>query len=67
MIKTTRYCDICGKEQHKNYDKFYDLFLPHTDGISIIDLVKSDVCSECVMKLYWKINELKHLNRKCPD
>ena len=67
MIKTTKYCDICGREQHKNYDKFYDLFFPRTDGISIIDLVKSDVCSECVMKLYWKINELKHPNRKCPD
>ena len=20
MIKTTRYCDICGREQHKTYD-----------------------------------------------
>ena len=66
MIKTIRYCDICGRELN-NFDKFYDLSLPHTDGINLIDIVKSDVCSECIMKLYWKIEELKHPTRKCPD
>lgn len=67
MIKTIRYCDICNRELQDGFDKFYDLSLPHTDGISIIDLVKSDVCSECAMKLYWKVEELKHPNRKCPN
>lgn len=67
MIKTIRYCDICGKELRDGFDKFYDLSLPLTDGVNIIDIIKSDVCSECAVKLNWKINELKHPNRKCPD
>mgnify|MGYP003300724495 CR=1 FL=1 len=25
MIKTTRYCDICGREQRKYYDNYYDV------------------------------------------
>ena len=41
MIKTTRYCDICGKEIN-DFDKFYELSLPHTDGINIIGIIKSD-------------------------
>lgn len=66
MIKTIRYCDICGRELN-NFDKFYDISLPQTDGVNIIGIVKSDVCSECAMKLYWKIKELKYPNRRCPD
>ena len=67
MIKTIRYCDICGKELHEHFDPFYDLSLPLSDGMNIIDIIKSDVCSACAVKLYWKIDELKHPNRKCPD
>ena len=66
MIKTTRYCDICGKEIN-DFDKFYELSLPHTDGINLIGIIKSDVCSECIIKLDRKIKELKHPTRKCPD
>ena len=67
MIKTTRYCDICGREIHKNFDKYYELTLPNADGVNIINVIDSDVCSECAMKLYWKIKEIKYPNRKCPD
>lgn len=67
MIKTIKYCDICGREQHKYFDPFYNLSLPLSDGMNIIDITKSDVCSKCAVKLYQKINELKHPNRKCPD
>ena len=68
MIKTTRYCDICGREIDKNFDKYYyELTLPYTDGVNIMGTIKSDVCSECTMKLHWKIKEIKYPNRKCPD
>ena len=69
MIKTTRYCDICGREQHKFYDDFYKMYLPELDDIGKITLSKerNDVCKSCLEKLYWKIPEIKHPNRKCPD
>ena len=67
MIKTIRYCDICGREQHKHYGNYYEMFLPNTDGVNIIGTTQADVCSECAMKLYWKIKELKYPNRRCPD
>ena len=66
MIKTIRYCDICGRELDDGFDKFYDLSLPHTDGENIIE-VKSDVCYKCAMELCWKIKELKYPNRRCLD
>lgn len=70
MIKTIRYCDICGREQHKNYDVFYQMLLPR-HGICTGDIIlseeESDICKQCLTKLYWKINELRHPNRKCPD
>ena len=67
MIKTTRYCDICGREQHKNYDNFYQTFLPERDYMGDINLSedKKDICKECLNKLYWKIEELKPLDGKC--
>ena len=55
MIKTTRYCDICGKEQHKTYDTFYEMILPKRDCIMediILSEEKSDICKECLKKLY---------------
>lgn len=67
MIKMIRYCDICGRELKYPDDTFYDLSLPRSDGMNIVDIIKSDVCSECAEKLYWKINELKHPDRKCPN
>ena len=69
MIKTTRYCDICGREQYKNYDNFYEMFLPERDidGEIILSNDKQDICKECLKKIYWEISELKHPNRKCPD
>lgn len=68
MIKTTRYWDICGREQHKTYDKFYQVILPARDYMGDINLSeeKSDICKECLKNLYWKISELKYPNRKCP-
>lgn len=68
MIKTTRYCDICGKEQHKNYDQFFQLVLPERDvnGEIILSNNKQDICKECLQKIYWEISGLKHPNRKCP-
>ncbi len=69
MIKTTRYCDICGREQHQNYDNFYQMLLPERDymGNIILSEEKSDICKECLKKLYWEISGLKHPDRKCPD
>ena len=68
MIKTTRYCDICDREQHKNYDNFYHILLPERDYMGDINLSEDekDICKECLNKLYWKIEELKHPDRKCP-
>ena len=69
MIKTIRYCDICGREQHKFYDNFYQMLLPERDynGDIILSENKSDICKECYKKIHNQINELKHPNRKCPD
>lgn len=69
MIKTTRYCDICGREQHKNYDTFYQMILPAREylGDIILPEEESDICKECLQKIYWEISGLKHPNRKCPD
>ena len=69
MIKTIRYCDICGREQHKFYDNFYQMLLPERDYNGDINLSenKSDICKECFKKIHNQINELKHPNRKCPD
>lgn len=69
MIKTTRYCDICGREQHKNYDNFYQMYLPELDYNGNVNLseTKKDVCKGCLRELYWKMPEIKHPNRKCPD
>lgn len=69
MVKTTRYCDICNREQHKNYDTFYQMYLPERDidGAIILSDNELDICKECLKKIYWKISELKHPNRKCPD
>lgn len=68
MIKTIRYCDICGREQHKNYDRFFQLILPKRDidGDIILSSDEQDICKECLQKIHWKIDELKHPNRKCP-
>ena len=69
MIKTTRYCDICSREIHKNYDKFFQLILPERDinDEIILSDKEQDVCKECFKKIYWAISELKYPNRKCPD
>ena len=69
MIKTIRYCDICGREQHKTYDNFYQMILPARDYMGDINLAeeKSDICKECLKNLHWKISELKYPDRKCPD
>ena len=68
MIKTTRYCDICGREQHKYYDQFFQLVLPARDinGEIILPNDEQDICKECLKNLYWKISELKYPDRKCP-
>lgn len=69
MIKTTRYCDICGREQHKTYDTFYQMILPARNymGDIILSEEESDICKECFKKLHWKISELKqHPDWKCP-
>ena len=65
MIKTTRYCDICGNEI---CDKFYQLILPETDYNEemILSEDKKDLCKKCLKNLYWKIDELKCSDRKCP-
>lgn len=69
MIKTTKYCDICGREQHKYYDNYYEMFLPERDynGDVILSKYKKDVCKNCLGELYLKFSEIKHPNRKCPD
>lgn len=69
MIKMTRYCDICGREIHKNYDKFFQMVLPKRDidGEIILSDTEQDICREYFKKIYWKINDLMHPNRKCPD
>lgn len=69
MIKTIKYCDICGREQHKNYDNFYQMLLPECDynGDIILSENKKDVCKDCLRKLYWTMPEIKHPNRKCPE
>ena len=69
MIKTIKYCDICGREQHKNYDVFYQMFLPKRDcmGDIILSEGKSDICKSCLKEIYWKLSEIKNPNRKCPD
>ena len=66
MIRTIRYCDICGKEIR---DKFYQLVLPKYDayGEVIVPEDKSDLCKTCLKGLLWKISDLKYPNRKCPD
>lgn len=68
MIKTIRYCDICGREQYKCYDQFFQLVLPERDidGDIILSSNEQDICKECLKKICWKIEELKHPNRKCP-
>lgn len=65
MVKTTRYCDICGKEIR---DKFYQLILPETDynGEMILSEDKKDLCKKCLQNLCWKISELKYPNGSCP-
>ena len=69
MIKTIKYCDICGREQYKNYDNFYQMLLPELDynGDIILSETRKDVCKNCLKELYWKIPEIKHPNRKCPN
>lgn len=64
MIKTTRYCDICGREQHKYYDNYYEMFLPERDwdGNITISLEKKDICQSCLKELYLKFSEIKHSN-----
>ena len=66
MIKTTKYCDICGREQHKNYDTFYQMILPARNymGDIILPEEESDICKECLKNLHWKINELKYPDGK---
>ena len=66
MIKTTRYCDICGKEINSIY---YQMFLPERnwDGNVTISLEKKDICQNCLKELYLKFSEIKHPNRKCPN
>lgn len=61
MIKTTRYCDICRREQRKNYDNFYQMYLPELDYDGDVNLSETerDICKECFKKIYWKISELK--------
>lgn len=60
MIKTTRYCDLCGREQHTLYDQFFQLVLPERDMDGEIILSNNeDICKECFKKIYWKISELK--------
>lgn len=65
VIKTTRYCDICGKEIR---DKFYQLILPEYNnyGEIILPENKSDLCKTCFRELFWKISDLKYPDGKCP-
>ena len=69
MIETIRYCDICGKEIYKTSGLYYQLHLPETGYNGSIELSeeKRDVCKKCFEELYWKIIEIRHPNRKCPD
>ena len=45
------------------------MYLPELDYDGNIDLseTKKDVCKDCLRELYWKMSEIKHRNRKCPD
>ena len=65
MIKTTRYCDICGKEIR---DKFYQLILPERNynGEIVLSEDKKDLCKECFKNLHWKISELKYPDGRFP-
>ena len=67
MIKITKYCDICGREQHKTYDTFYQMILPERDCMGDINLSEDekDICKGCLKNIYWKISELKHPDGKC--
>ena len=69
MIKTIIYCDICGKEIHKTFEHYYQLYLPAIDynGEIGISEEKQDICKSCLKKLRWKISEIKYPDRKCPD
>ena len=69
MIKTIKYCDICGREQHKHYDNYYEMFLPERDynGNIILSECKKDVCKNCLKEIYWKLSEIAHPKRECPD
>jgi len=62
MVKTTRYCDICGREIHKNFDKFFQIILPEMNEHEEIipSNIEKDVCQTCFRELYWKIREIKH-------
>lgn len=66
MIKTTRYCDICGKETNNFY---HQMFLPERDwdGNITISLEKKDICQNCLKEIYWKLSEITNSNRKCPN
>lgn len=53
MIKTTRYCDICGREQHKNYDTFYQMILPERDYMGDINLSEDKkIFVKSVLKIF---------------
>ena len=61
MIKTTRYCDICGKIIDGYNRDFYQMQLPEADsgGHYYLSKTEKDICSKCFKELYWKIGELK--------
>ena len=65
MIKTTRYCDICGKEIR---DTFYQLILPETEYNGEMTLSEDikDLCKSCLKNLHWKISELKYPDGRFP-
>ena len=60
MIKTTRYCDICGKIIE--FSIFYQMQLPEMNnhGEIVLSSKDQDVCKSCLRELYWKIPEIKY-------
>ena len=66
MVKTTRYCDICGRIIEFS---FYQMQLPEMNnhGEIVLSSKEQDICKLCFRNLYWKMSEIKHPNRKCPD
>lgn len=61
MVKTTKYCDICGKIIDYRDKDSYQIKLPTMDSNGRIYLSNTaqDVCYYCFQDLYWKIGQIR--------